>query len=282
METVTGKTLLTGPRDCGSVPAKSTNTSPLRIVSETAISSGRSSCPFPSIRSDAEYVPFGRSRLSRSARSEWSRYSSTAPSTTSRPYLSRRRTTPLTPASFAAICASRSPSTSLGVRTLARRISETASMRVPRIDEPGWRDPDPFLVDLAGHRKAARHAAADVAVMSAVPGEHHDLVTDEDRRDQRDIRKMRSALVRIVEDEDIAWAHLVPREPVDARHHCEMHRPDVPRAVACLGDELCVRGEEGAREVFADVDDRRQRGVSERAGPSLRRSRTGRRRSRRT
>ena len=152
---MTGKTLLTRPRDCGSVPVKSTKTFPSRKVSETAISSGRSSTPFPSIGSDAEYVPSGRRRLSRKRSFRVVQVLGDRSQHDVAPVpVEEAEDAPDAGVVGSDLCVQvaldfpRCPH--VRQEDLGHRVDAPAAL-----DEPGRWDPDPLLVDLAGQREAS-------------------------------------------------------------------------------------------------------------------------------
>ena len=147
------------------------------------------------------------------------------------------------PALFAATCASMSPSTSRGLRTFASRISKILSVRLPRERYLTGGNRIPSSKISAGKRKAPGAASANIAVMSAIPGKHQQFAAVKNWRDERDIRKVRAALIGIVQQVHVAFGNSLLSEGVKARQHRKVHGPDVARTITRLCDELCVGGE---------------------------------------
>ena len=77
------------------------------------------------------------------------------------------------------------------------------------IHETHRRDQQPFLVELGGkRRRAARQHAADIDLMGVAAAETADLALPEIRHHENEVGRMRAAIVGVVEDEDVALAHL--------------------------------------------------------------------------
>ena len=120
-----------------------------------------------------------------------------------------------------------------------------------------------FLVDALAHRGfRAGHHAADVGVVRDVGDEGHDLLADEDRRDDIDVRQMRAAaVVRIVGDELVTRQDLVERIALENFIDRADHRTQVYGHALRQRDHLALRVEYRGRAIGAFLDVRRERGA---------------------
>jgi hypothetical protein len=128
--------------------------------------------------------------------------------------------------------------------------------------EPGGRDDDALLRERArARRHAAGLAAADVGVVSARDGE-----AGLGAGDERDVGEVRSARVRVVEDEDVLGPGVVLQNGRD----CVRHRSEMDGNVLGLRDHPAAFVEERGRAVAPFLDVRGERGADERGAHLLR------------
>ena len=100
--------------------------------------------------------------------------------------------------------------------------------------------------------------------MRTVGGKRHQLIAREDRRDDRYVRQVRTALVRVVEEHRIAGSKPVDTEGLNRVADRERHRAEVDRQELAVAHELHPRVEDPTRVVVALVEDRRARGLAQR------------------
>ena len=111
--------------------------------------------------------------------------------------------------------------------------------------------------ELRERRHRPGRAAADVGVMAARADVEQDLAAGavEHGRDDRDVRQVRAAVVRIVDHVGVAGLHAAG---VLADHRLDRlaHRAEVHRHVRRVGDQVALGVEQRAREVepLLDVD----------------------------
>ena len=137
-----------------------------------------------------------------------------------------------------------------------RRIAHLGDERGEcRIVEPRRRDDDALLVErlrIRGHRPGL--GPADVGVVRASDGE-----ADLCPRHERDVRQMRTAGVRIVEDPHVVARRCVPHH----RGHRVGHRAEVHGNVLGLRDHPPACVEHRSRAVAPLLDVRRERRANE-------------------
>src|SRR5439155_4206600 len=105
-------------------------------------------------------------------------------------------------------------------------------------------DADSLLVDVAAESHGAGADPANVGVMGAIGGIADQCVVVKDRRDNRDVRKVRAAGEGFVDDGDIAatqWS-----QSIEHGLNGSGHRSKVDGDVGGLGEELCVAVEDRA------------------------------------
>ena len=112
---------------------------------------------------------------------------------------------------------------------------------------------------LEAHRSGRHrtdHFAADVGVVRPVHREPDDRLTEEHRPDERHVREVCAAAVRIVQDDLIALAE-GPGEVPHGRLDRDRHGAQVDRDVFRLRDDAAVRVEHSAARVHSFLDVRR-------------------------
>ena len=144
------------------------------------------------------------------------------------------------------------------------------------------RDPQPLLPDLGRARVVgAVRGAADVRLMGAVDRPEGHLPVHEDRHEGGEVRQVVVAVVRIVQEEDVARPHARAEEVTHG-----LHRPrdgaHVDRHVLGLGDEPRLAVADRGGEVTAGVEDLRVRRAQHRlahllddGGEAMRQDRDG-------
>ena len=175
------------------------------------------------------------------------------------------------PFSFAAIWARRSARLVAGSRegysAVSRRLMVSASRSLDVLDEQPVVDQHPLLLDPgAGAGHGSGRDPADLGVMPPRGHVEPDLVPagglgrrgGEDRCDDCDVRDVGAAMVRIVEDVDVAAADV--RVALD--HHLDRlaHGAEVDRHVRGVGDQAALGVEDRAGEVQPLLDVDRVRG----------------------
>ena len=144
--------------------------------------------------------------------------------------------------------------------------AEHGLARHPALVELHRRDAQPLLVHLgrvAGIR--AGHAAAHVGLMPDHDGEGFQLVVDEDRQEQEDVRDVHPAVVRIVHHDDVAGVEIA-RELAQHALHRVGHRAEMLGDGPGLGDEQTVGVAQGRRVVHDVLDDLGARGADDGIG----------------
>ena len=135
-------------------------------------------------------------------------------------------------------------------------------LRHPLALEPQRRDAQPLLEDVGGVAgQTTRRLGSRLCQMRAVGHEAHDLVSMEDRLQQRVLGDVATAPVRVVHDDDVARAVDVGAEFVDHPLHGELDRADLGGAELGLGAETALGVEQHAGEVQRFVEHRRVGGA---------------------
>ena len=120
---------------------------------------------------------------------------------------SASRISPRSPSTGVRLCGSRRSSrpdrlrVPSGVRTLARIMSQTSRLILPFDIRLDGRDAQTFLIDLLRKRHRTRRHATDIGLMRAACDVEQQLLFRKHAGDERDVGKMRSAFVRIVQDD---------------------------------------------------------------------------------
>ena len=162
-----------------------------------------------------------------------------------------------------------SPLLKLGVRTFSRMCFQRPVL------------PDALLLELDGAvdvplrpvvdevDREARVGAADVEHVRRGAREADELALVEDRDDDRDVRRVRGAGVRVVVQDHVALVDVVAEDPDhvlhDLRHRAHEHRRRVR-----LGEVVALAVEDARAEVLGLADDRGVRHAVEHARHLLR------------
>ena len=146
------------------------------------------------------------------------------------------------------------------------RGQERACLRLPErpaVDHQEVVDQHAFLLDVAAVRRGrSRRLAADIGVMAPRGDIEYRLAALEHWRDDRDVRQVRAAVERRVQDEDVAFLHarVQPDHRADGfGHGAEMHRH-----MRRVRHQAAIRGEQGAGEIQTLLDVHAVGGVGER------------------
>ena len=123
-----------------------------------------------------------------------------------------------------------SPSTSSGVRLLAPMMRSMSPIGAIAALVAHGRQVQALVEDLARLAGAAsRHRAADVALVRDRAAEAEQLAADEDRRDHRNVGRVRAAaLIGVVDDEGVAFRDVV----AERRRSRRRSRPETRRYAA--------------------------------------------------
>ena len=122
-----------------------------------------------------------------------------------------------------------------------------------------------FVEDFARLAGAAsRHRAADVALVRDGAAEAEQRAVDEDRRDHRDVGRMRAAaLIGVIDQEGVAFGDGVA-EFREHRGAAGRKRADMQRQHDMLGDDLAVRVHQRAGGILGFAHDGGEAGAEQR------------------
>ena len=123
----------------------------------------------------------------------------------------------------------------------------------PGLDNLHRRETKTLLVNLGRERHRAGRHPADIRVMRAIRRECERplLVTEENRRDQRQIGQMSAARERIIERGDVAGKKF---EALDRGAHRKRRRSEMHRNMRGLRDQLAAPIEQRARKIVTLLD----------------------------
>src|SRR6478672_8523500 len=122
--------------------------------------------------------------------------------------------------------------------------------------EPDGRNAQPLLPDFRGGGiVAAMRGAADVALMGADDGPEQTPLAVKDRHEGGEIRQMTAAVIRIVEQNDVAAPDIL-KSLLDGER-CPWQRADVNRDVVRLRDQAAPGIAYRQRKIAAGIEDLR-------------------------
>ncbi len=130
--------------------------------------------------------------------------------------------------------------------------------RLTRTYQQRGRNDQSLFLELARHRHGPRTVCADVCMVRAVCDEPDTGTVHEDRRDQGHVRQMRTAQIRVIDDQRIAR---LPGPPAHQVAHCIRHAAQVDRDMGRLGTQLTAGIEHRAGKIQAVPDIGRKGGT---------------------